>query len=128
MVELQIVSGKQAGTKWSARHFPFTVGRASQSDLKVEEPGVWDKHFEVRLERPNFILKTCDKALITINGAPCDSATLKNGDLIEIGALKMRFGLTVAPQKPLHVRELLTWIALGALCLGQIFLIYWLNQ
>ena len=128
MVELQIVSGKKAGTKWSARHFPFTVGRSSAADLQVEEPGMWDKHFEVCLERPNFVLKTCNQGLVSVNGTQCESTVLKSGDLIEVGALKIRFGLTNVPQKTLIVREFLTWTALGILCVAQIVLIYWLNQ
>ena len=128
MVELQIVSGKKAGTRWSARHFPFTVGRSSKADFQIEEPGVWDQHFKVSVDGPNCILNSCDEGLVTVNGVQSGSATLKSGDLIEIGAVKIRFGLTEAPQKTLATRELLTWAALGILCLAQIFIIYWLNQ
>jgi len=52
---------------------------------------------------------------------------LRNGDLIEAGSLKLQFWLTETRQKRMQVREWLTWIAIGAVCLGQVALVYWLR-
>jgi len=40
----------------------------------------------------------------------------------------MHFALSPTRHRSLRIREALTWIALAALCLGQIALIYWLAQ
>jgi hypothetical protein len=37
-----------------------------------------------------------------------------------------RFSLSPTRQDSLRFREAATWTALGALCLGQVWLIYWL--
>ena len=47
MVQLQILSGKQAGALWVARRFPVHVGRAADNDLQLEEDGVWDEHLQL---------------------------------------------------------------------------------
>jgi hypothetical protein len=49
---------------------------------------------------------------------------LCNGDIITLGSLKIRFRLSSVRQSSMTAREWLTWIALGALCLGQVALVY----
>src|SRR5436190_11891401 len=106
MVQLQILSGKMAGTQWTARHFPFWIGRSNSSELCLDEPAVWDRHVEVSLSpSEGFVLATDPKAFATVNGAQIQKAVLKNGDLIEIGLLKIRFGLTPTRQSSLKLRE-----------------------
>ena len=73
-----------------------------------------------------MVLEAEPDALLSINGAPVKSATLRNGDVITIGALKIRFNFAPVRQASLVVREWGTWIALGLLCLGQVALVYWL--
>src|SRR5690348_14414903 len=94
MVQLKILSGKLAGTEMVARHFPFQIGRAASADLQLEEEGVWDQHLELAFQRSTgFVLTTRPNALASINGEPFQEVVLRNGDAIEIGALKMRFWL-----------------------------------
>jgi predicted component of type VI protein secretion system len=128
MVELEILSGKTAGARWTARRFPVRVGRSAHSDLQLEEHGVWDEHFLVTLDPgAGFVLQTQPNALVVANGQPTESAVLRNGDTIEIGAVKLRFWLSEARQRGLAIRETLFWILVGAVCLAQIALIYWLS-
>ena len=65
-------------------------------------------------------------ALASLNGEPFREVVLRNGDAIEIGALKMRFWLGETHQHRLNFREGLTWVAFGLIFASQIFLIYWL--
>src|SRR3546814_10621027 len=44
MCRLQILSGKLTGQSTLVRHFPFTLGRSSQSDFPLLDDGVWDDH------------------------------------------------------------------------------------
>ena len=125
MVQLQVFSGKHAGEATLARRFPFVVGRNSTADLCLEQDGIWDRHLEFHLQVPDgFLLKSHPGALTSVNGKPVQQAFLRNGDLIEVGRLKIQFWLSETRQRGLRTREFLTWFALAALCAGQIVLIY----
>jgi predicted component of type VI protein secretion system len=125
MVQLKVLSGKMAGAEQAARHFPFRIGRVPTSDLCLEEDGVWDEHLELTFDpRNGFVLTAQANALTTVNGQPLDQAVLRNGDTIEIGALKIRFWLGQTRQASLAWREWLTWAALALITAGQVALIY----
>jgi pSer/pThr/pTyr-binding forkhead associated (FHA) protein len=125
MVQLQILSGKTAGTKWAARRFPVIIGRSADASLRVEEPGVWDQHVQVILDpKVGFVLEAQPQALVVLNHQPVERAVLRNGDQIEIGALKLQFWLSEARQRGLLVREALFWALLLGVSLGQVALIY----
>ena len=125
MVQLKVFSGKLAGTAALARRFPFVVGRNSTADLCLEQDGIWDRHLEFHLQIPDgFLLKAHPRALTSVNGQQVQQTFLRNGDLIEVGPLKIQFWLSETRQRGLRTREFLTWFALAALCAGQIVLIY----
>lgn len=125
MVQLKILSGKKAGTETVARHFPFSVGRAASCDLAIEEPGIWDNHFQIDLDSSdNFVLAANPNTSVIVDGKNLQQTPLRNGETIEVGATKILFGLSPTGQKSLALREWLTWLALGVLCLTQIALIY----
>ena len=125
MVQLKVFSGNQAGATTLARRFPFVVGRNSTADLCLEQDGIWDRHLELYLQIPDgFLLKSHPGALTSVNGQSVQQAFLRNGDVIEIGPLKIQFWLSETHQRGLRTREFLTWFALAALCVGQIVLIY----
>ena len=127
MIQFKILSGKQAGASWAARRFPVRVGRSAASDLQLEEPGVWDKHFQLEFVRSEgFVLKNESAAVTTVNGERTERVLLSNGDLLQVGSVKLQFWLGETRQRGLGLRESLTWAAIGALCLGQVAVIYWL--
>jgi len=116
-----------AGADCVARRFPVRVGRAPDADVSLEEDGVWDWHLEIEHRRfEGFVLSVQPGAFACINSQPVQQAVLRNGDIIELGAVKMQFGLGPTRHRSLQLREALTWIALALLCLGQVALIYWL--
>ena len=125
MVQLKVLSGKQAGLVIVVRRFPFIIGRNPTANLRLEEEGVWDRHLDLNLQMPEgFFLKVHSQARATVNDLPVQQALLRNGDLIAIGPVKIRFWLSETRQLGLGPREFLTWFALGALCAGQLALIY----
>ena len=129
MVQLTILNGKKAGTEWSARRFPVRIGRSSACDLCLEEDGIWDQHLDLSLDpAQGVILSVRPDAFAMVNSRAIQQTALRNGDLIGIGALQMRFALSPTRHRGLRIREALTWVALGVLCLGQVALIYWLVQ
>ena len=127
MIQLKILSGKKAGSICSVRRFPVRVGRSPECDLQLEEPGVWNRHFQIRLNSgAGFVLETEPDALVTTNGQPTQRAALRNGDMIEIGALKLQFWLGEARRRGLRFKEWLVWATLLAVSVGQVLLAYWL--
>ena len=44
MIQLNVLSGKTAGSQTVARRFPFRIGRAAQNDLLLDDDGV-SHHF-----------------------------------------------------------------------------------
>lgn len=129
MVQLKILSGKKAGTIYVARHFPVRIGRAANSDLQLEEPGVWDQHLLLQFSPVEGLLLTAQgQALVRVNDQPMQQAVLRNGDALELGAARLQFWLGETRQYGVRLRETLTWVGIGAISAGQVALIYWLMQ
>jgi hypothetical protein len=129
VVQLEILLGKMAGHQQVARRFPFMVGRAPNAGLKLEDPGVWDEHFTIHLgPDAQFEMHSRPGASSYVNGNPLQTRMPRNGDLIKIGAVEMRFGLSPTRQRSFVARELFVWVGLTVISLGQVALIYWLLQ
>jgi pSer/pThr/pTyr-binding forkhead associated (FHA) protein len=127
MIQLNILWGKKAGAQSVVRHFPFRIGRATQNDLQLEDDGVWDQHLVLEFEKQEgFRLTTSANALATVNGEPVQNKTLRNGDTITIGSVRLQFWLATAQQHGLRSSEIFVWVLLIFVTLGQFILIYWL--
>src|SRR5271154_437331 len=127
MVQLNILSGKKAGTQPAARSFPFRIGRAAGNELQLEDDGVWDQHLTLEFQpQSGFNLTSSPNALATVNAAPVQNAILRNGDTITVGSVKIQFWLAAARQKSLLASESFVWALLLFVTLGQFILLYWL--
>jgi predicted component of type VI protein secretion system len=126
VVQLQLLSGTRSGAVFRFTQFPIRAGREPGLDLTLEDAGVWQRHFQIDWREEGLVLQVEPQALLSVNGAPVQSATLRNGDVITLGALRIRLGLSPVRQSSLALREWLTWLGLVALCLGQVALVYWL--
>jgi predicted component of type VI protein secretion system len=127
MVQLNILSGKKAGTSWGARRFPVQIGRSADCSLQLDDAGVWDRHLQIDLVRgEGFVVTTHANALLSIGGQPVQRQALRNGDTLVIGAVSLQFWLARTRQSGLGFREVLTWGAIGAISLAQVSLVYWL--
>ena len=126
-LQLSILSGKKAGASWVARRFPVRIGRAPSNDLQFEEEGVWNEHLILDFSPTDgFVLQAQTNALVSLNGETVERSLLRNGDVLELGSLKLQFWLGDATQRGLQLREWFSWACILAVCLGQIILIYWL--
>jgi pSer/pThr/pTyr-binding forkhead associated (FHA) protein len=125
VLELTILTGKQAGAVAVARRFPFLIGRSPQARLRLEEAGVFERHAEIQLDpAQGFCLVAQPGAIVSVNGQPVGQARLRAGDIFELGSARLRFQLGPVPQRGLRWRETLTWVMLIALCLAQVAIIY----
>jgi pSer/pThr/pTyr-binding forkhead associated (FHA) protein len=126
MIQLNVLSGKKAGSRTVVRHFPFRVGRAPDNDLQLGDDGVWDEHLTLGFESGGFNLAVAPGAMVAVNGGPFQDQTLRNGDIITIGSAKLQFWLAVARQRGLRFREFFVWTLIAAVTTAQFALIYWL--
>ena len=127
MIQFKILSGKTAGTTWMARRFPVRIGRAPKADLRLVEEGVWDEHLLLEFHRrEGFVLRTQPGALVSVNGEPIQSAVLRNGDRIDLGAVQLQFWLGETRQSGLRLAEALAWLVILGVTAAQFGLLYWL--
>ena len=125
MIQFDVLAGKMAGTRVVARRFPVRVGRAPGNDLRLEDDGVWDRHFTLEFDGKNgFALTTAANALATIKGIPVQNALLRNGDIIDIGSARLQFWLAATRQNSLRLSESAVWTLVAAVILSQFILIY----
>ena len=127
MLQLQILSGKQAGLLWDARRFPVRVGRTAGNDLQIEEDGVWDEHLRVELKADDgFVLTAHPGALVSVNQAPVETVRLRNGDIITAGSARISFRLSQTTQRGLKLREAFIWLTIAGITVAQLAMIGWL--
>ena len=124
MIQLSILTGRKAGTQVIARRLPLALGRAAGSGCLLDDDGIWDRHAELELCDTVIKMTAGAGCSVTINGERVQEAVLRNGDLLELASVKVRFGLSPTQQRNLWFREALTWVALAAVSLGQVALIY----
>jgi hypothetical protein len=88
---------------------------------------VWERHAQIHWRRGSSLeLDSHPDAYTGLNGQRVQRASLRNGDLIELGSVKLQFWLSPARQAGLWFREWLTWLALAGLLAAQAALIRWL--
>jgi predicted component of type VI protein secretion system len=127
MIQIQVLNGKMAGHRWVARRFPVQLGRGRTCDLSLDEPGVWDRHAEITRTDDAFAFSVHSPALATINAEPATDRPLRNGDIIELGGVQLRFSLSPTRHSGLALREAITWLSIALLCAAQAALIYLLT-
>lgn len=125
MIQLNVLSGRMAGKPWVARHLPVRIGRAATCDLRLEEDGVWDQHAELQLTREDgFLLSVQAQTVLTVNHQPTQTARLRNGDLIQIGSVRLQFWLAPTRQRGLRLREGFVWVLVAAISILEAAVAY----
>ena len=125
MVQLRVLNGSRAGTAQTVSLFPATLGRSVGDDVQLVEAGVWENHLQLDLQVPaGFRLCRLGQGRATVNGAEFDELLLHNGDVIELGAVKVQFWLGEVRQSDNRARETLVWFGLTALVLLEAALLF----
>ena len=124
MFSLTIVEGRQRGQRVDLNKYPFVIGSNSDAHLKLSEPGVWSNHLVVELaDNKGPALRRLGDGTVSLNSDPVEVSVLRNGDLINIGAAVLRFGLSPAKRKPLTFLNSASWTAIIAIVVLEIVLL-----
>ena len=127
MFQFEVLSGTTAGGTWLARRFPLNIGRSTTSDIRLEDPGVYEEHATLCLDDQRRLqLAVHEPALAALNGQPTTSAPLRNGDHLTLGSASLRIWL--APVRQAHLRwgEACLWALWIGAAGAQILLMRWL--
>ena len=129
MVQLNILSGEYQRQFVESNIFPMRIGRGKACHLQLVDTGVWEYHLELSLnEEHHFTIRTASDATAMVNGQPLEGVQLlHNGDIIEIGMVKIQFWLGSVQQKTLGIREAAAWALLLAVTMAEIYLLFWLG-
>ena len=129
MVQLNILSGEYKQQFVKSNTFPIRIGRGENCQLQLVDTGIWENHLELNLnEEQHFTIRTASDATAMVNGKPLKGVQLlRNGDLIEIGLVKIQFWLGTVQQKNLGIREAAVWALLLAVTMAEIYLLFWLG-
>jgi hypothetical protein len=129
MLQIHVLTGKQAGTVRLARRFPFGIGRASAADLCLDDEGVWDRHLVLDLTPGNRVsLAVPTEAVASVNSEPFRQVGWRNGDCVDVGGVKLQIWLGDIQRRSLRPREVAVWTALAVLLVLQGALVHWLGK
>lgn len=125
MIQISVVSGKNAGKSFALKKFPAIIGRDSKADVLLDDEGVWDKHCQISYNPcDGFYISAFEPATLLLNGQPVQKSRLRNGDSITAGSAKFQFWLAEVKPKDFRIRETLTWLFIISLFFVQVLIIY----
>jgi len=129
LAQLNLLSGEQPPHCLQPGNFPARIGRGADCQVQLTGEGIWEQHLELRLEEDQrFSIRPASEATAMVNGEPLEGVQpLRNGDIIEIGLVKLQFLLGPVQQKKLGLREAVTWLLVGLIIAGEIYLLLWLD-
>ena len=89
---LVVVSDELAGKSWSLNEGTTIVGRSGECGLVIDHHSVSGNHARLSVTASETkILDLKSKNGVRINGERWEESTLKTGDLVELGKVKLRF-------------------------------------
>lgn len=93
MADLSVETGPFKGTHCHfGEHEAFVVGSDAACNLKLSGPGIAPRHLVIKaLKKGGFGAKKLGGAFL-LNGQPTEAARLKEGDILDVGDTRMRFG------------------------------------
>jgi pSer/pThr/pTyr-binding forkhead associated (FHA) protein len=89
--ELQVVTGRAAGTNFPLSKTTISIGREERNDITLPDETVSRTHATLRLEAGTYVFTNESSQGSSINGKPATQQPLKSGDEIQMGAVKLKF-------------------------------------
>ena len=90
--QLTIAAGKEVGRSFTFNQSAIVVGRTTECDVVLYEPGVSRKHARIYNEKGTFFVEDMGSANGTrVNGAGVKKSPLNDGDSVEFGSVTFKF-------------------------------------
>jgi len=92
VAQLRVTSGADQGKQFVIDQPVKTIGRASENDIRILDPGVSRHHAEIRAQEEGYLLVDLGSTNGTlVNGENIQSRKLRPGDVIQVGTTIMEF-------------------------------------
>ncbi len=92
-LRLTVETGPNAGASLALdRNTPTTVGSGPDCALRLDAPGVAAQHCVIKALRDQGFGVKALAGGVRLNGAEIEAAALKDGDVLEVGATRIRYG------------------------------------
>ena len=108
--------------------FPFKIGRSKNCHHRIEAKGVWPCHIVLEQDGENgIVVKNESEVSLLVNRLKTSkSVRLKNGDLLQFGAVGFRFWISPIEQMSHRTSEFNIWLGLVIIIISQVILMGWL--
>ncbi len=115
-----------ADSQLEVRHFPFLIGRSSESELILRDQGVWDQHLRIDLIPEGYLHCQVIGQAIAMDdkGQSFQNIRLNNGQKISIGETTLQFWISTPIRKGNRIKELISSGIITFMTLIQLFLVY----
>ena len=118
MIELTVLSDPIPGRRFQLEAALIRLGRQKGLEVVLDERGVWGVHAEISLDSTgSYVVRPSSQALVTVNTQPQQEHLLRNGDVIGLGAARLRFGICPAAQRSLAVSETAIWMLIAGVAI-----------
>ena len=124
MIQIALSTDKKPGLVRTISTFPATFGRAKDSTVSLPGRGVKSRHFEIDLNPETGFELTAEEGSVSVDGTPVQKTHLANGARIQAGSADIRFWISPVEAPDQTVREQMVWMAIFAMGLLQVFLIF----
>ena len=123
MVRLEVSAPGRKAVSHLVSRFPCVIGRGGSCDLRVELPGVWGRHAEIRLDaEAGFQVGATGQGGVVLNGEAVKEHRIRNGDRLELGGAIIRFWLAPARARSHRMGEWIFWGICVAMLVGMVTL------
>ncbi|PKN43859.1 MAG: hypothetical protein CVU59_13145, partial [Deltaproteobacteria bacterium HGW-Deltaproteobacteria-17] len=95
VAQLVLLTSNQAGTFYSMDRTPMIIGRTSENDIVIDHKSISRNHAKITFANGVYSVTDMQSANgVRINGEPYDNMSLRKGDTLDLGHVRLRF---VAP-------------------------------
>lgn len=105
--QLTIAEGKEAGREFVFEQESITIGRSSDCDVVLYDPGVSRRHARIFTQGDEHVVEDMGSSNGTkVNGTLVRRQPLQDGDSITLGPVVFAFAATVLPEPATHENEI----------------------
>lgn len=105
--------------------FPFVIGRSPEASLRLEAPGVWDRHLVFDLDPARGVFaEPGTGASATVGGLPFEHRWVRNGDEFTLGGIRAQVLLSPVRRVSLVQWEIALWGVFAAVAFFQVLMVW----